>query len=71
VTRRLRGIYRPDLTSHYEMISEIRDAVNRDALFLLSDTDIVKIAVEKMFIRVYPKKSVVSKRRKMYIRLNS
>jgi hypothetical protein len=66
MTRRTNGCFRPDLTSHSEIISEIRGKINEDALYPMSDTDIVKIAIEKMFERITGKKTV-SNRRKMYI----
>ena len=66
--RRSAGTFRPDLTSHAEMIEALRAMLNQDALYPLSDTDVVKIAVEKMFERATGKKPV-SKKRKMYILL--
>jgi hypothetical protein len=69
MTRRTNGVFRPDMTSHYEMISSLRDGINETALYGMSDTDICKIAVEKMFSRMFPEKSVVSKRRKTYIQV--
>lgn len=62
-------IFRPDLTSHRDLVAAIRAEINRDALYPMSETDIVKIAVEKMFERAFKKKPV-RKRKKMYIPLN-
>jgi len=69
MTRRTAGTFRPDLTSHAEIIRAIRELINEEALYQMSDTDICKIAIEKMFERAFGKKPV-SKGRKLYIPLN-
>jgi hypothetical protein len=69
VMRRCTGTFRPDVTSHAEIVAELRDKINETALYPLSDTDVVKVAIEKMFERMTGKKPV-SKKRKMYITLN-
>ena len=66
--RRPDAPFRPDLTSHAELVAALRKAINEDAGYPLSDTDIVKIAVEKMFTNMTGKKPV-RLRRKMYIQL--
>lgn len=70
MTRRNNTVFRPDLTSHQDMVAAIRDALNAEALYPLSDTDVVKVAIEKMFKRAFPEKQVVRKPRKMYIPVN-
>ena len=68
--RRTDGPYRPDITTHAEMIAAIRARLSEvDLVETLSDTDVVKIAVERMFRAAYPGRSVVSPRRRMYIPL--
>jgi hypothetical protein len=70
MTRRTDGIFRPNLTSHAEMIHALWIKINDTALYDLSETDICKIAIEKMFKRAFPDKQIVSKRKKMYIPYN-
>lgn len=63
-------VYRPDLTDYEPIIVELTKRLNADALYPMSKTDVVKIAIEKMFERATGKKPV-SKRKKMYILYNS
>jgi len=69
MTTRCAIVFRPDLTSHRELVTAIRDKINETALYPMSETDIVRIAAEKMFERAFNKKPV-RKRKKMYIPLN-
>jgi hypothetical protein len=71
MTRRTLGIFRPDLTTHAEMIAAIRHRLNDtiDLAASLSDTDVCKIAIEKMYRNAYPDAPVIRAKRKMYIPL--
>lgn len=61
---------RPDLTSHIALISDILHKVNEEALFALSVTDIVKLAIERMWLSAFPgEKLPDGLKRKRYIRL--
>jgi hypothetical protein len=52
------------------MITAIRERLSEiDLAETLSDTDICKIAVEKMYRNAYPNAPIVGKKRKMYIPL--
>ena len=70
MTRHAYKTFRPDITTHAELVTVIRMAINEQTLYPMSDTDIVKIAIEKMFSNVTGKKPVRLKR-KMYIQFNS
>jgi hypothetical protein len=61
--------FRPDLT-HYEVyIAAAVDLLNADAVFKISKTDFVKIAVEKALKTLLPAVRVKPKR-KRYEKLN-
>lgn len=62
--------YRPDLTSHLELIEQIAERVNAEALYKLSQTDIVKLAIERMWKTAYTERELPKGlKRKKYIRL--
>jgi hypothetical protein len=61
---------RPDLTSHLELVRQITESVNAEALYQLSETDIVKLAIERMWKTAYPQRQLPKNlKRKKYIRL--
>ena len=60
--------YRPDLTDYLPCIDALTDRLNEDAIYKMSRTDAVKIAIEKALEKVVPD-VVVNKKRKKYIRL--
>jgi len=61
---------RPDLTSHAGLIEQIAVRVNDEALYQLSHTDIVKLALERMYKTAYPERELPKGlKRKKYIRL--
>lgn len=61
---------RPDLTSHIELLLEIVAKVNEEALYSLSVTDIVKLAIERMWLSAFPGRALpTGMKRKRYIRL--
>jgi len=65
-----RKVTRPDLTSHAAVIEQIAERVNSEALYQLSQTDIVKLALERMWITAYPERELPKGlKRKKYIRL--
>lgn len=69
MTTNISCVFRPDLTTHRDLVIGLQEKINESALYPMSETDIVKIAVEKMFERAFGKKPV-RKRRRMYIPLN-
>ena len=61
---------RPDLTSHDALIDDLVDRVNAEAMYKLTDTDIVKLAIERMWVTAHPGEMLPEKlKRKRYIRL--
>lgn len=61
--------YRPDLTGYLPIIEALTDKLNEDALFKMSRTDAIKIALEKALEKVVPN-VIVNKKRKRYIKLD-
>ena len=62
-------MYRPDLTEYESIIEILTDKLNEQALFKMSKTDAVKIAIEKALEKVVPD-VVINKKRKIYQTLN-
>lgn len=63
-------IVRPDLTSHFSLVLDILSKVNEEALFALSATDIVKLAIERMWLSAFPGENLpAGLKRKRYVRL--
>lgn len=61
---------RPDLTSHQALIADLVEKVNSEAMFNLTDTDIVKLAIERMWKAAHPGEPLQKNlKRKKYIRL--
>jgi hypothetical protein len=58
-------MYRPDLTEYEPFIDMLAEKLNEDALFRMSKTDAVKIAIEKALQNLVPD-VVVNKKRKTY-----
>lgn len=61
--------FRPDLTDYRPYIQAMTDKLNEDGLLKMSDTDAVKLAIEKAVENLLPD-VVIVKRRKIYQRLN-
>ena len=61
--------YRPDLTDYLTWIEALADKLNEDAIYKMSRTDAVKIALEKALEKVVPD-VVINKKRKRYIKLD-
>ena len=61
--------YRPDLTDYEPYISLLAEKLNEEALFKMSKTDAVKIAIEKALQNLVPE-VVINKTRKIYQTLN-
>ena len=61
--------YRPDLTDYLPCIEALADKLNEDAIYKMSRTDAVKIALEKALEKVVPD-VVINKKRKKYIKLD-
>jgi hypothetical protein len=61
--------YRPDLTDYLPCIEALTDRLNEDAIYKMSRTDAVKIALERALEKVVPD-VVVDKKRKLYQKLN-
>jgi hypothetical protein len=61
--------YRPDLTSYRPYIQALTDRLNEDGLSKMSDTDSVKLAIEKAVKEILPDVRI-EKKRKLYKRLN-
>ncbi|HLA88156.1 MAG TPA: hypothetical protein VJL10_09045 [Anaerolineales bacterium] len=61
--------YRPDLTDYLPCIEALADKLNEDAIYKMSRTDAVKIALEKALEKVVPD-VVINKKRKRYIKLD-
>jgi hypothetical protein len=62
-------MYRPDLSDYLPYIELLADKLNEDAIYKMSKTDAIKIAVEKALEKVVPD-VVVNKKRKKYIKLD-
>ena len=62
-------MYRPDLTDYEIYINLLAEKLNQDALFKMSRTDAVKIAIEKALQNLVPD-IVIDKKRKIYQTLN-
>ena len=62
-------MYRPDLTDYEALIEILTDKLNEQALFKMSKTDAVKIAIEKALEKVVPD-VVINKKRTIYQTLN-
>lgn len=63
-------MWRPELTSHEQIAIEICQKTNEEALYQLTETDIVKLALERMWKDAYPDKELPrGLKRKKYIRL--
>ena len=61
---------RPDLTSHEQLIKELTQKINDESLYSLSDTDIVKIAAERMWKQAFPDRELPKNlKRKRYVHL--
>ena len=58
-------MYRPDLTDYEALIEILTDKLNEQALFKMSKTDAVKIAIEKALEKVVPD-VVINKKRTIY-----
>lgn len=65
----IRHKFRPDLSDYLPYVEALRDKLNEDALYSMSLTDAVKIAVERSVEKVLPQ-VVVNKKRKKYIKIN-
>ena len=61
--------FRPDLTSYLPYIDVLTDKLNEGALYKMSKTDAIKIAIESALQKISPD-VVVNKTRKKYVRLN-
>ena len=61
--------YRPDLTDYLPCIEALTDRLNEDAIYKMSKTDAIKIALEKALEKVVPD-VVINKKRKRYIKLD-
>jgi hypothetical protein len=64
----MKRTFRPDLTDYLPYVEALRDRLNEEAVYPMSLTDAVKIAVERSIEKVLPQ-VVVNKKRKKYIRL--
>ena len=62
-------IFRPDLTEYRPYIRALTDKLNEDSLVKMSETDAVKIAIERAIEKVLPDIKV-EKKRKFYQRLS-
>ena len=58
-------MFRPDLTEYEYLVQALTDKLNEEALFRMSKTDAVKIAVEKALQALVPD-VVIDKKRKIY-----
>ena len=61
--------YRPDLTDYQLYIEVLTERLNEDALYKMSGTDAVKIAIERALEKVAPD-VIVNKTRKKYVKLD-
>ena len=61
--------FRPDLSTYEPYVMALVDKLNQEALFKMSKTDAVKLAIEKAVKELLPD-IVIHKKRKIYQRLN-
>lgn len=61
--------FRPDLSDYLPYVQALSDRLNKDALYKISLTDVVKIAIERS-IQNYAPDVIVNKTRRKYERLN-
>lgn len=61
--------FRPDLSDYLPCVQALADRLNRDAMYKMSLTDVVKIAIERS-MQSYCPDVVVNKTRRKYERLN-
>jgi hypothetical protein len=66
---RTQRTWRPNLTSYRVYVQALTDKLNEDGLFKMSDTDAVKVAIEKAVKELLPDVAII-KKRKIYQRLN-
>lgn len=60
----LSKVYRPDLTDYAELIEAMTKEINENAMFPMSNTDIVKMCVERGFQSLFPdKKHIINRKR--------
>ena len=62
-------MFRPDLTEYEHLVELLKDKLNEEALWKMSKTDAVKIAIEKALQKIVPD-VIVNKTRKKYIKIN-
>lgn len=62
-------MFRPDLSNYEQYVEILTEKLNEDALFKMSKTDAVKIAIEKALQSLVPD-VVINKKRKIYQTLN-
>jgi hypothetical protein len=62
-------MFRPDLTDYEIYVEALTEKLNEDAIFPMSKTDAVKVAIEKAMDSLMPD-VVINKTRKRYIKLN-
>lgn len=62
-------MFRPDLSDYLPYVQVLRDTLNRDALYPMSLTDVVKIAIERS-MQCYCPAVKIERTRKKYERLN-
>lgn len=62
------GKFRPDLTDYEVYIMALVDKLNENAVYKMSKTDAVKLAIEKAVKNILPE-IVIKPKRKRYIRL--
>ena len=63
------AVFRPDLSDYLPYIEALADALNKDAVYKMSKTDAVKVAIERAMEKVVPD-VVVNKKRKRYIKFD-
>lgn len=68
ISRTMKRKFRPDLSDYLVYVEALKDKLNESALYPMSLTDAVKIAVERSIEKVLPD-VIVNKKRKKYTRL--
>lgn len=63
------GKFRPDLSEYEIYILSLVDALNKDAVYPMSKTDAVKLAIERACKTILPD-VVIKPKRKRYIKLD-
>ena len=64
-------MYRPPIDNgRINMIKEIAEELNRDALLTLSVHDVLNMCIDRAYQKTFPDRKVCAKKRKKYIKID-